>query len=277
MKTVHHTASGAVVYWSTGPSQRDLLRAALERLGLGEHTPSPRTDAAALKIALKEYAAGVKCKTKDRIVQPHAQQAKHGFEVVEVELGESRNEYTIDFSAKVTDGGRVEVTNGLGPRQALQDAFDTHKSTLAATAVSKALVDILSELGGTALREAGGVYWLPEDAIGKWQDVAAAVEACATEKPTSIYLLRTVMDEQAVRAVRDAIVAEVTGAAAAIAEEVGERQLGEEALENRKKVTAGLHERVKRYETILGEAMESLHAVVDSVEASLTMTMLASL
>ena len=74
------------------------------------------------------------------------------------------------------------------------------------------------------------------------------------------------MDEGTIRAVKDAIVSEVTQAAAAICEEIAGGRLGPDALENRKDAALHLHERVSIYEGVLGEALAELHVVVRSVE-----------
>ena len=263
------SAAGAVVYWSAGPTSRELLSRSLSLLGQDAHLPAERTDASALKNAMEAYSG-----KSDVLVESHKRQSRNGFEVVEVERSEDRNYYTHSFSAKV-ESGRVVVWNGWADRSRLQELFDGFKGELTGAAVGKCLVDVLAGLGGTALRPSGGVYWIPETAVAMWQEVAGAVEAAAVkETGNSVYLLRTVMDEQAVRAVRDAIVHEVTTAAAGIAEEVASGDLGEQAIENRQARLKVLHRRVGQYEEFLGEALDTLHQIVEQVEQATVLTAL---
>lgn len=264
-----NTVNGAVVYWSTGPTQAELLAANLRLLGLEDFIPNPRTDRSALQNAIKDYAKSLgQEKHRDRLIQGH-RKPEDGLELVDVDLGESENSYSLAFSAKATETGRVEVIRGNADRYELQSRFDTYKSMLTGASVSKTLVDVLVKLRGTALRPSGGVYWIPERSVEAWTEVAKTVEQCAVEKDDNrIYLLRTIMDHSMVRAVKDAIVNEVSTAAGRIATEIASGELGEDAMETRKVMAGQLRDKVKEYEGILGEMLEGLSSVVDSVEQS---------
>ena len=71
--------------------------------------PPERTDASALRAALKDHCdqRSQRRRGKDKLVQPHKQQSKHDFEVVDVERGEEFNDYALDFAVKMDEGGRV--------------------------------------------------------------------------------------------------------------------------------------------------------------------------
>lgn len=281
MNTRSISATGAVTYFSLGPSRKDLLEARLADLGLAEFAPKGRTDEAALKQSLGDLVQASKAMQKNqavaRYIVPHKDHKTNGFEVAVAEKGTHRNEYSVDFSARV-ESGRVCVRMGYADVHSLQRLFETYKSELAATAVSGALVKILAKLEGVALREAGGVYWLPEYSLDVWRQVIAATEAAkAGDKENKIYILTVKMDQDACRAVRDAIVAEVTAAAVLIDQEVRTGTLGEEALENRQAASVGLLERVEAYESILGEALSGLKACVNSVQHSITVAALGNL
>lgn len=257
--------SGAVVYWSAGPTRRETLRSYLEQVSMEELTPNVRTDAAALKSALLEYCANEKTRKFDLGVEPRQNQARNGFEVMRKKRGAERNEYEVAFAARIESWGGL-IVEGDANREAIQAAFDRHKAQLTGAAIGKLLVDVLARLGGTTLRESGGVYWLPEEALPAFERVAAFVEECGEEQGNKVYLLRTAMDEATVRAVRDAITTEVTKESEAIVQEVMENDFGDEALARRQLLAAALHARVSQYERILGEAMSTLHEVVRVAE-----------
>ncbi len=278
MEHINRNATGAVVYWTCGPTDREKLKENLDSLCLQGVVPAERTDAAALKMAVTEYQAGTlkgksrkKSKDCDTIVQPHKDRKKNGFEVVDVERGEDQNFYTPDFSVRVDrDGERVKivVSRGYADNSNLQRLFEQHKAQLGGSAVGKCLSDVVERLAGVALRPSGGVYWIPDASTELWTEVALAVEGAASEKGgSSVYMMRTVIDACTVRAVKDAIVGEVTTAASLLAEEIS-GGLGEEALETRQRVAKRLHEKVRQYEEIIGEAMQGLHAVIETVEQS---------
>ncbi len=145
----------------------------------------------------------------------------------------------------------------------LQEQYDVAKATLGGNAIGRSLVEIMASLKGTALREAGGVYWIPDEGVAVWERVISAFQEAGQSK---VYLMRTVMDSQTVRAVSDAIVGEVLAASGMLADEIRSGQLGEVALETRKERAQSLHRRVSEYEQILGQTMQHLHQVIGIAE-----------
>jgi hypothetical protein len=93
------------------------------------------------------------------------------------------------------------------------------------------------------------------------------VEGSAVEqKGSEVYYVKTVLDEAGCRAVRDAIIREITQEAATLGTEIAGGNLGDEALARRKSLAGSLHDRVRRYEGILGEALTVLHDIVTVAE-----------
>lgn len=281
-------SAGGVVYWSTSTTKREDLKRWLDHLGMGEMMPAERTDAAALKAALASYCVERKKNDKENnqivelAVQAHKDQGKHGYDVATVRRGVERNSTTQQFGAKVT-AGVVEITHGYcDDSRALQRSYQHFKTELSGSAVSGFLVKAVGMLNGVTLRANGGVYWMPAASIEKWEMIAKAVETAGgynDEKRlvNQCYLLRTPMDAQTFRAVRDAISAEIMAESQAIADEITGGQIGEEALENRKEKLAGLVDRVEAYEGILGDeqALVQVRGALDVVRASIAMTVLA--
>src|SRR5262249_39008919 len=153
-----------------------------------------------------------------------------------------------------------------GRASGIVDSFNRHLGLLRAAQVSASLVRILDSLGATRLRPSGAVYWLPEYHLDRWQRVAEVVEKAGLSKPNSVYVIRHQMDADAMRAVRDAIVAEVGTEAARIKREVQSGELGERALEHRQQHAAELQQKIAMYEDLLGIGLELLHATVDEAD-----------
>lgn len=267
MQTVNVAASGgATVFWDAGVTDRELLEQRLTALGLGDYAPKPRTDTAALKGALVEYVASIKPRRRqkgdvhrEKLVQPLDNQETNGFEVVDCERGQTRNFYTADFTAKV-DGGVVSVNGGYADGRSLQQTFATLKAQVDGQTLGRCLTDIVDSLGGVVLRPSGGLYWLPESGVYTWNLVADAVQAAGPKN--YVYCMRTIMDAGTVRAVRDAIVSEVSQAAKQLQDEVAAGDLGENALMNRINRGVALHQRVKEYESLLNSTLTDLHTVI---------------
>src|SRR5262249_51436552 len=135
--------------------------------------------------------------------------------------------------------------------QDLIERFNRQLGLLTPAQVSAGLVNLLGHLGGTRLRPTGAIYWLADDKLPVWQGAAAAVETSGVGRPNAVYLIRHEMDAGAVRAVRDAIVQDVSSRAARLQEEVLKGELGERALLAREREAQELRDKIKLYENLL--------------------------
>lgn len=259
----HLRLGGAVVYWTLSEfTFRDRLADGLGDAGFGDLAPDARPATAALKAALEQTLGG-----SGVLIRPL--QSRDGFAVIEEQRGQTENVYTQTLSARVQgDGALARLTFSTTDERthAVHQAFDLHQGLIAAHQVSECLVGIVERLGGRRLRPSGGFYWLPEDKLGLWQEVAAAVEKAAFGRPHACYVLRVAMDADAVRAVRDAIVAEVTAEANRIRTEVLSGELKERALESRRLEVVDLRDKVALYEQLLETGLISLREAIDATE-----------
>lgn len=259
----HLRLGGAVVYWSLSEfSFRDRLANGLADAGFGDLAPDPRPATAALKAALEQTLSGARV-----LIRPL--QSRDGFAVVEEQRGQTENVYTQTLSARV-EGEGAFARLAFSPKDerslAVHQAFDLHQGLISAHQVSECLVKVVERLGGTRLRPSGGFYWLPEDKLNLWQEVSAAVEKAAFGRPHACYVLRVAMDADAFRAVRDAIVAEVTAEANRIRAEVLSGELKERALESRRLEAEDLRDKVALYEQLLDTGLASLREAIDAAE-----------
>lgn len=270
---------GGNVFWSPKDCQREALRQQLAAIGLEDYTPCQRTEAAALKMALEEYTEDMladrrarkggngETVKRDKIVQPLLSQKEDGFEVVDVTRKQRGNDYVCDFRARVHEG-QVIISYGYANQAKIQAAYEVYRATLGGTAIGGALVEIVKAMQGVSLKDSGGVYWLPPDKCERWEEIIRAFESAGDNK---VYIMRTVMDLQTVRAVSDNIADEVLKANKDLQDEICSGKLGEQAVLNRLEKARALHQRVRSYEEILGKTMVSLHEaiiVADTASAS---------
>jgi hypothetical protein len=252
---------GAVVFWTISEwTARITLRDGLDAAGFGKYAPEQRPPAGALKDALEQVFGG-----PATLIRPL--KTRDGFTVVTEERGENGNAYHNSLVARM-DARTFQITfTPLDSRaSAIVDAFNEHLGLLRAAQVSAALVSILDATGATRLRPGGALYWLPAYRLNEWRDVVRAVEASGVGRPHCVYTLRHPMDADAVRAVRDAIVAEVSTEAARIDREIIAGGLGERALESRRAQAEELRRKIAEYEELLGGGLEALHVAVDRAE-----------
>jgi hypothetical protein len=259
----HLAVGGGVVFWTLPAwTDRGRLGAAFEPLGLAAHVPAPRPAAAVLRDALEDALGGPRV-----LVRPLA--GRDGFAVVREHRGHTANGYTTDLVARVTaaDPPGLAVDPPGGPAERVAEAFRRHAGRVPAAQLSAALVRVVEALGGTRLRPGGAVYWVPSPRLADWAGVARAVEAAADGgRPAAVYLLRHRLDADAVRAVRDAVVAEVRAAAEQVRAEVATGELGGRALTARQQQAAELRAKVLLYEDLLAVGLADLHAAVDAAD-----------
>ncbi len=252
---------GAVVFWSLADgTDRDTLRGGLAPLGLESFVPDPRPASAVLRDALEDVLGGPRV-----LVRPLA--ARDGFAVVTEDRGTQSNTYTTGLVARVM-GDPAEFTfDPIDERShRVIEKYREHAGRIPAGQLSAAMVRIVESLGGTRLRPSGAVYWVPGHKLTDWTAVAHAVEAAAMGRPNAVYLIKHKLDADAVRAVRDAVVAEVKADAARIVQEVNAGDLGDRALETRRTQAAALRDKVLLYEDVLSVGLTGLHAAVDAAD-----------
>jgi hypothetical protein len=270
----HLDVGGAVAFWTLAEwSDRDRLRQEFRALGLESFVPEPRPASSALRDALDEVLGGPRV-----LVRPLA--AKDGFAVVREDRGSDRNSYSTCLVARVTDDAFPHPAFDPWDHphvRTVRDAFRTQLGRLPAVQLSAALVRVVDALGGTRLRPSGAVYWIPGPKLDEWARVGRAVEVAADGGASAVYLLRHRLDADAVRAVRDAVVAEVQGEAERIRTEVAAGQLGGRALETRQGQAADLRAKVLLYEDLLNVGLAGLHQAVDAADqAAATAALLLS-
>jgi hypothetical protein len=253
---------GAIVFWNLAEwTHRDQLITHWKALGLEAIVPDQRLAPAALRSALEDIFGGPRV-----LVRPLA--SRDGFAVVRKDRGRDANQYQTDLTARVTDGDPPSLTFEPWDGRAIsvQEAFRSQLGRLSASQVSAALVRIIESLGGTRLRPSGAVYWLPGNRADEWGRVARSVEIAADGSLSAVYMLRHQLDADAVRAVRDAVVAEVQAEAVRIKADVLTGELGNRALETRKTQATDLRHKVLLYEELLSIGLKGLHRAIDEAD-----------
>jgi hypothetical protein len=274
------SVGGGVVFWSLSVwSSRDSLHNALAPLGLGGSTPNPREPSACLREALSEVFSGSRL-----LIRPLSK--RDGFVVVKEERGEWSNTYSQELLARIQSNGHAQANNGqVDPGNSQSNgtveiefqpqhtncpevltAFQRQLGLLHREQVSACLVNLIDGMGGVRLRPTGALYWLPGHRLDEWLLIARAVEQSAHQGKSSVYLLRHPMDAEAVRAIQDAIIAEVESDAARIHDEVMTGELGERALETRRQQARELCQKINLYEDLLNTGLGQLHQVVDKAD-----------
>lgn len=255
--TRFNVAAGAMTYWSLGQqTDPDILQNGLSQLGLPKYAPKPRTWLMSLKAALAEMFA-----KPEELVRPLKDKHRNGYTVVVEEKGEYDNQYSRTVNACVDENGDVSITAGYADCHELQQLTYHFRRVLPASSVSDMLTDIIhGQFGGISLKASGGLYFIPEEHVGKWMDVIMVVETAAVnETSNDLSVVPLEMNEMTLRDIKRSISREIESASERLRKDITENDLGDEALLNRAVRASELRDRIRQYEAIVSEVLEVCH------------------
>lgn len=257
-------AAGAVSYWRLGgPLNIAALAAAWTKAGLDPKllrgAPEPET---ALRRAVMmqqdrhRLVRALSKKAEWAIVDEHiAEGQPPTFNTLVIVRAGATNPEVERVASELSD---VEVGTFL---HVLTAAFVAQQGTLQPDDVGTWLVKLAYKFGALALRDSGGVYFIPRPAMDMWNKAADVIET-VSGKTHKIFRIPAMKNAEAVEAIIDAVTAEAEQVAKAIEDEVA-AGLGDRALSTRGGVVQALLAKVGSYEELVGQQIK----VRDRVEA----------
>jgi hypothetical protein len=300
MAAVHEKGikvSGAVTFWSlTDRIDLKVLKEGFAAVGMEGCVPEERSALSALKAALVKVAGD-----RNRLIRElpvpelpanapaDEKRAKRvrGYTVVDEAVKGEREmpdgskttilEYEESYCVALVAGDVIVFDRESPEAEAVKAAYDEERNIVTEAAVSRAMVRVLDKLSATTLRPTGGVYYIPDANLYKWEKVAEAVRAAVKaggDGTADVYLIRTNLDDDAVKAVAAAMAREIETEASALEADLGEA--GKRALETRAARAVALTKKVEFYETTLGTVIDKakvakaeaeIRAVMDNLEA----------
>lgn len=263
----HLRIGGSVVFWKVGEyTRRQVLLDELSRHDLQRVVPEPRTPAACLRDALGDTFP------KKQAFKIFPKKQKDAFEIVAVKYHEEGqdNEYVKVYETKIDKEERITLSPyNWTVLDILQGNYRKQLGLLRTAGVGQMLVNYCNEVQGTCLRPTGGLYWLPPDVVPRMKLVGAAVERAALAQGANVvYYLTHNMDEDAVRAVRDAITEEVLAASRRLYDEITSGEIGDRALKARVNEAQLVREKILAYEELLGCGLAHLKEAVGKAEGA---------
>lgn len=256
------SVSGARVEIHPEPVNKEILDQTLEYLGYGDIQTKARTDLQALREAQKEYAKEiVGFKTR---VENLKNKNRNGCELVSIRPGESANEYTQEFKARVVSGVVFCESHKVDLRR-LQSVFNHFKETLSVGAVRDAIGSVICDkLGG--VRTTIGVYWLPEWSVDRFKSVASDLNQIGA---MNHYVFPTHFGNEEMRWVSDHLHREFKRLQEELEEGLGERSLREQTLKGRRDALSLEYSRLERLQELLGTSLDDCRDVLKDVEMHL--------
>lgn len=280
--------AGCVTYWRAGKpinieALRDAWKAAGLDMALFRKEPEPVT--AFRRAVLDQADRRTIDKTSEvrTLVRPQAE--PHAWAVVEefVKEGQPPVYETLliaSFSSQtgVPNRPTYDHVSGYSNKtealvERIEGAFQIQSGTFAPEDITTWLVKLAEKKNAVTLRDTGGVYFIPRDAMDFWNKAAEAIET-ASDKTHRVFRIPAVRNSEAAEAIIDAVTAEAEAMARKIDEEVSSG-LGDRALETRKGYIATMLAKVTSYEALVGQQLK-IRERLETLQSSVAMANLVS-
>jgi len=252
--------AGAATWWSlSGDTDLGALVAAWSKAGLDpELLPVGRSREVALHRAVAEQ--------RDRKRTVQRLDDRSGWAVVDVEV--SRHEADVRVPCRVWDDeekGLICEPPGTTLADEIAAAFRRNLTTISQGDVSAWLVRQAERLNAVALRETGGIYFVPNHTLGEWRLIAGTLRETTSH---TVYELPALRSDEAVKAIVDALAREAEAQATKLEEQLTADELGERALRARGVTCEQMQKKVEQYERLLGTSMTTLHERIERLQAA---------
>jgi hypothetical protein len=275
MQTSSIRATGAVVLFKA-TDDMDLIGVdtAFASIGRGDLSPNPRTRLATIKAALTALAG---IRKNQRIVRL---EDAEGYAVVNATAslkGGASAEQGLSAHVRDTEKGPVVTISDPAQRDRFALCLKAAKGQVDGDAVSTCVTQAIKALGGVALREGGGVYWLPDDAVEAWKTLGAGLEEACIRRAARAYTITTQGDPDSVRAFVDAFLREADALVSEVEDDLVHGSKGARAATNRAQSMSDLSDLAGRYEKTLGVGLTEIRTRIDKVQGQAAHTALLAL
>lgn len=254
-RTQNFQAEGVLTFWDNGrETDPELMSKGLIALGLPRYCPNTRSWPRSLKTAISEL-------TKDRLIRSLASRNNNGYTVIEEIRGDDENEFVRDFNARVdADTGMVELVHYEGEDKdaflaELQEKTHYFKRVLPADSVSKVMVKIIKEeLNGVAIRENGGLYYVPQNNAQRWRQIGTAIEHAGVGNHVTCTAME--VNESTLLSIKSSVERDIVSECDKIAAEIASNEFTDRGINNRVQRANALVDRIESYERILDSTLK---------------------
>jgi hypothetical protein len=249
-------SSGEITYWRASAVDGGALDTALVNAGVSERLMpgciAPETALLRALDTVKRERVKV-FKVKDGVWVVKAEQpTSDGADVEHVKL------CTVTMERSVTTGELApEVTGNASYRNEILAAYGAARREYTGSDVGAWLAECVRALQGTALRDRGGVYFVPRTSVATFDTLIAAAKACGAATVRQIPVLE---GGKAADAVLAALEDEAMTLAAQIEEDLEKNsEQGKRARRTKEITVTKLRAKVAEYERIFGARMDAVH------------------
>ena len=258
MRTETVNISGAlVVPRMSDDMEQQRLTDAFAAVGL--KGPEARTPLAAIKAALLDLSGRAAGQTAVRLKDAE------GYTVTQTEASLAEgvsatgtvSAYRYEDKTSPT-GRRVKFDGPDELREKFTAALRAASGQVDRGDVVRSVVNALALMGATRVTENGGIYWLPDAALSRWETLSKGLEAASATRSSRCYTIRTVGDADAIRAIAESFTAQVDSEIADVERDLAKDDVTERVREARVERIGAIQSRIAMYERELGTSLDAL-------------------
>lgn len=260
------SAAGAVVWWRlSGSLDLDKLGAAWRKAGMDEGLlptpPSPKSALTRAAASLRDAKVLVRTMSDGRLA------------IVDERETNGTLDYTPRFTVGLDKVGRLQFSPNTSDadKQLVGEAYEKHLASVTHNDVSHWLCRMMDYCRAVCLRDNGGVYFVPRFNMPVWEAIVGAVRASSGH---TVSYVPAMTSGEAVRAILDAMAQEAQHAIEGWNAEVAEGELGARAWRTRQAATEALESKLKAYEGLLGERLDTIRAGLEATQAAIVTALL---
>ena len=149
----------------------------------------------------------------------------------------------------------------------IRAGFERHLHEVAHGDVSAWLSRTVGKLGAVALRDSGGVYFIPRTAVQEWQSVKAAMKHAGLAH--DVFTIPALRSEDAVAAITEALESETAQALTELEKVLEEDSPTAARLAGRAERCTKLLHKVEQYEKLLEAKQDSMRSRITDLQADL--------
>ncbi len=264
--------AGAIVMWRLdGAVDEQVLRAAWDAAGLDAkllHLSVPPT------TALRR--AAMELRSAHVLVRPL--HGETGWAVVSEEEDEdSHLSYTVGQEITMGPDGMLQFSEACSEEfeERIARAYLEHLTQLSSLDISSWLARlVVSAFKAVALRDGGGVYFIPADFLDGWHKVVKALQSVSTHRLFEIPALHS---DDAVEMILASVLEEANKRAEHLEEELASGKLGARALATRAESCSAITAKVAFYEELLGVTAGKMRERLEMLNADIAAASLSSM
>jgi len=270
------------VWWEPRAMRVADLRRALSNHGMVDLAPKASTIPAAMKEMMSGFieASNLKVRGMPIEINPLRHDVK-GFDAVRRFPGDVTNRFEHLISVLFDEGtNRIRIVShnkayfSFGGNESIienkmTEVFFQQLDWYPASMVSNCVSRVAQHMGGTLCRKAGGVWFLPQLAVNRFEPLADELEGCEGGVTITITKFDLKPGERSYRLVAESIKSEINEALTQMEDTL--KNIGRQrsnGVASRTTALEEMAEKIKRYESILGQPLNDLRSAVAKVQAA---------